>query len=199
MLVHELMTSPATSVPAGSPLEIAVQTLSTRHISALPVVDAHSHVVGVISEADILEERLPADPRAQLRPVEDIVRPWHRLVDDVMTRPVTVHENSDVARVAELMVERGWKSLPVVRDGHLVGVISRSDVVRALSTPDVQIQSRVAHEFYRIGRDDWRVDVTEGVVSIHGPQPGRETRVARGIAETVQGVRRVVVDESTSS
>lgn len=194
MLVRELMTSPATSLRAGSRLESAVQVLAAQHISAVPIVDANHHVVGIVSEADILNERLAPDPRAHVRRVEDPAEPWHRLVDDVMTPdPVTVQENTDVGRAAELMAGTGWKSVPVVRGLQLVGVLSRSDVLRALTTPDIEIEEWVSDELAKIGRDEWRVDVTEGVVTVSGPRPGREARMATAMAGTARGVRRVVV------
>lgn len=195
MLVRELMTSPATSLRAGTRLEAAVQVLAAQHISAVPIVDAANHVVGIVSEADILGERIAPDPRAHLRAVEEPSDEWHRLVDDVMTPdPVTVQENGDVARVAELLADTGWKSLPVVRGLQLVGVISRSDVLRVLTTPDIEIQERVTDELAQIGRDEWRVEVTDGVVTVRGPLPGRETRLATAVAETAPGVRRVWVE-----
>jgi CBS domain-containing protein len=200
MLVRELMTSPATSLRAGSRLDAAVQVLAAQHISAVPVVDAYGHVVGIVSEADVLREGLPEDPRSHLRPTrQPAATAWHRLVDDVMTvDPVTVEAQSDAARAAELMADMGWKSLPVVRDRHLVGMISRSDVIRALATPDVEIQRTVASEFAQIGREDWTVEVVDGVVTLRDVAPGRETRLARAIAETVPGVRRVVVQDQNA-
>jgi CBS-domain-containing membrane protein len=196
MLVRELMTSPPTSLRAGSRLEAAVQLLAGQHISAVPVVDPYGHVVGIISEADILRERIAPDPRAHLRPVEEPAEAWHRLVDDVMTPdPVTVQETSDVGHVADVLADTGWKSLPVVNGRRLVGVISRSDLLRALTTPDLAIEERVSDEFAQIGREEWHVEVAEGVVTLRGPMPGRETRLATAIAETAPGVRRVVVVE----
>jgi CBS domain-containing protein len=194
MLVRELMTSPATSLQAGSRLDAAIQVLAAHHISSVPVVDASGQVVGLVSEADVLREGLPPDARAHLRLTDSPVGLWHRLVDDVMTvDPMTVTPDSDAARAAELLSERGWNSLPVVRDRQLVGVISRSDLIRSLATPDGEIAERISHEFVEIGRDEWQADVANGVVTLREVAPGRETRLARGIAETVPGVRRVQV------
>jgi predicted transcriptional regulator len=198
MLVRELMTSPATSLRAGARLEAAVQVLAAQHITAVPIVDAQGHVVGIISDADVLREGLPRDARAQLRPIEEPAQAWHQLVDEVMTvDPVTVGADTDAARAAELMADMGWKSLPVVRDRQLVGVISRSDVMRALATPDVELQERIAQEFMKIGREEWTPQVTDGVVILRGVASGREARLARAIAETLPGVRRVLVEEQS--
>jgi CBS domain-containing protein len=198
MLVRELMTSPATSLLAGARLEAAVQVLAAQRITAVPIVDAYGHVVGIISDADVLREGLPQDPRAHLRPIEEPTAAWHQLVDEVMTvDPVTVGADSDAARAAELMADMGWKSLPVVRDRQLVGVISRSDLMRALATPDVELQERIAYEFMQIGREEWTPRVTRGVVTLRGVASGREARLARAIAETLPGVRRVLVEEQS--
>ena len=194
MLVREVMRSPVTSLPAGARLETALQVMAAQGISAIPIVDSNRHVVGIVSEADVLAEGLPADSRAHLRPIEGATGPWHALVDDVMTiDPVTVEPNTDAARAAELMADMGWKSLPVVRDLQLVGVISRSDIMRALATPDVEIRRRILDEFVEIGRDEWQAEVVDGVVTLHGVGEGRESRIARAIAATVPGVRWVTV------
>lgn len=194
MLVRDLMSSPATSLRGGSRLDAAVQVLAAQRISAVPIVDAYDHVVGIVSEADVLREGLPSDGRAHLRPVQEAAAPWHQLVDDVMTvDPVTVEPSTDAARAAELMADMGWKSLPVVHERKLVGMISRSDLMRALATPDGEIRRRILDEFVEIGRDEWQADVTNGVVTLHGVEDGRETRIARAIAGTVPGVRWVVV------
>ena len=194
MLVRELMTSPATCLRAGSRLETAVQLLSAQHISALPVVDVNHHVVGIVSEADVLGEGIAVDPRSQITPPHDAEQPWHRLVDDVMTPgPVTVQENGDVGHVATVLADTGWKSLPVVRGQRLVGMISRSDILRVLGTPDVEIEREIRDEFEEIGRDAWHVSVAEGVVVVRGPRTPYQARLAKAVAETVTGVRRVVV------
>ena len=196
MLVQELMTSPAKSLLAGSRLEAAVQMLATHHISAVPIVDANAHVLGIISEADVLNEHIVPDPRAHLRPVEESMQPWHQLVDDVMTPdPMTVQENGDVSWVADLFADTGWKSLPVVRDQRLVGVISRSDIVRALATPDTEVEVRITDDFTQLGHTDWHVNVANGVVTVRGATQGQEARLDRTIAETAPGVRRVIVEQ----
>ena len=195
MLVRELMTSPATSLRVGSRVEEAIDLLADQHISAVPIVDDGDAVVGIVSEADILRARIVPDPRAQLRPVDDAVAPWAARVDDLKTTdPVTVEENGDVGWVAGLLADTGWRSLPVLAGRRLVGIVSRSDVIRALATPDEQIQRRIADDYTQIGRQAWLVEVADGVVTIRGPRSGREAAIAKAIAETAPGVRRIVVE-----
>jgi CBS domain-containing protein len=109
--------------------------------------------------------------------------------------PITVQDTGDVAEVAALLAEKGWKSLPVVRGRRLVGVISRSDVMRLLAITDEEIAAQVAEDFASLGRDDWRVMVRDGVAVVTGAAQGREARLARAIAETAPGVRHVVVEQ----
>jgi CBS domain-containing protein len=196
MLVHELMTSPATCLRAGTPLDAAVRVLAAGHFSAVPIVDHDNNVVGIVSEADILRQHVAPDPKPDPRPVTTSGESTRPLVDDVMTRdPAIARENGDVHGVAEIFAQTGWKSLPVVRGRRLVGVISRSDVVRALATPDAEMQRRIADDFAQIGREAWQVEVFNGVATVSGAAPGREARLAKAIAETAPGVRLVVVKE----
>jgi len=90
-----------------------------------------------------------------------------------------------VSRTFSMM---SWKSLPVVRHGRLVGVVSRSDVVRALSRPDAAVQRDVETVLTAAVRDSWQVDVDAGVVTFTGA-PAASTAVE--LARSVVGVRAV--------
>ena len=198
MLVREIMTVPAHSLPLGSSMEVAIQLLARAHVSALPVVDADHRVVGIVSEADVLRVHLAPDPRAHLRPVPAPEDPWPTTLDEVMTPdPVTVLESGDGAHLGHLGADTGWKSVPVTHDGRLVGVVSRSDILRALTTSDSSIRRRLTREFAELGRARWAVSVAEGQVTVSGTRGKREARLAEGMASAVPGVRRVVVTEST--
>jgi CBS domain-containing protein len=108
--------------------------------------------------------------------------------------PVVAHEHSDVAHVGRLMADTGWKSMPVVGEaGVLVGMISRSDVIRALATDDVQIREAVVRDMAQLSDRDWQVEVSDGVVTVLGVRSERDSRLASSIAATAPGVRRVVV------
>lgn len=198
MLVREIMTVPAYSLPTGSTLEVAIQLLARAKLSALPVVDADHHVVGIVSEADILRLHLTPDPRAHLRPVEPSEASWPELVDEVMTPdPVTVLESADVAELGQMLADTGWKSVPVTRERVLVGIVSRSDILRAMTTSDSAIRRHLTREFASLGRAHWSVSVTEGQVTVSGTNGGREARLAQVMASAVPGVRRVVVAGAT--
>jgi CBS domain-containing protein len=197
MLVRELVTRDVAHVRDTSALDSAVRVLAEQRVSALPVVDATGRVVGILSEADVLRLHLSADPRAHLRPVVDEpVEPWPATVGEVMSPdPVVAHEGSDIADVARLLADTGWKSLPVVDGDHaLVGMVSRSDVIRELSTRDADIWLRVVRDLARLDRSGWTVSVSRGVVTVGGVRAGRDARLVAAVAATAPGVRDVIVE-----
>ncbi|MGL5860662.1 MAG: CBS domain-containing protein, partial [Phycicoccus sp.] len=154
-------------------------------------------VVGVVSEADVLRRLAVHDPRAHLRPASSPPQ-LPRTVDEVMTREVgTTVETADVVDVAAEMGRHGWKSVPVVDDhGGLVGLLSRSEVLAAFTTPDDVIRTRLERELADVGHPEWRLTVEEGVVTVRGVVGPDDARLARDVAATARGVRGVVVPGS---
>ena len=197
MLVREIMTSPAYRVHEGASLDAALQVMVTAGVTSLPVVDPGGRVVGIISEADLLQERLAPDPRAHMRLVPPPSEPLPETVGEVMTAdPHTVLEDSDVAELARTFARTSWKSVPVVRGDVLLGVVSRSDVIRAMARTDDEIGEEISAAFEEIGLGAWRADVTDRVVHITGTASGRERAAAISIAQSVKGVRRVTSQET---
>lgn len=195
MLVTDVMTAPALSIRRGAPLEDAIRLLGTAGITALPVVDEEQRVVGIVSEADILREPLPRDPRAHLRPSEATVVRDHT-VDEFMTvDPVCVTAHADCSDVAQTLADTGWKSMPVVDGGRLVGVVSRSDILRFLSVPDAALTLAVHGAFAAAGHPEWVAVVHSGHVTVAPPSHDLAD-AALGTAATVPGVRSVQLGSS---
>ena len=196
MLVREIMTSPAYRVHEGASLESALQVMATARVTSLPVVDRDGRVVGIISEADLLRERLEPDPRAHLRLVAEPTGALPATVDQVMTaHPYTVWEDSDVAELARTFARTDWKSVPVVQGDVLLGVVSRSDVIRAMARPDTEICAEIVRAFGEVGLESWHAAVIGRVVHITGTGSDRERAAATAIAQSVMGVRRVTSRE----
>lgn len=196
MLVREIMTSPAYSVHEGATIEAALQVMATAKVSSLPVVGPDEHLIGIISEADLLKQLLEPDPRAHMRMVASPSGPMLATVAEVMTvRPYSVREDDDVAELARTFARTGWKCAPVVRGDVLLGVVSRSDVIAALARPDNEIRAELSKAFADIGLQTWQADVTYGVVRITGTASERERAAATAIAQSVKGVRRVTAEE----
>ena len=190
MLVADVMTTPVVSVARDASLEEAVRLLSTAGVSALPVVDDRMQVVGILSEADVLREPLPPDPRAHLRPVEP-TSATERTVADVMTPDaVCAKPHTDCAEVALALADTGWKSMPVVDDGRLVGMVSRSDIVHLLAVPDVALELALRSAFAAAGHPDWEARAQSGHVQVTTSDPALGD-AALATAATVPGVRSV--------
>jgi CBS domain-containing protein len=186
------MTSPAFSVHEDASLEAALQLMAKARVTGLPVVDGDGRVVGIISESDLLQADLEPDPRAHMRVASAPSGPLPASVGQVMTaHPHTVREDSDVAELAHTFAHTAWKSVPVVRGDVLLGVVSRSDVIRAMARSDTDIAAEISRILVEIGLPAWHADVILGVVHITGTASDRERAVVTSIAQSVRGVRRV--------
>ena len=111
----------------------------------------------------------------------------------VMTaHPHTVREDCDVAELAHTFATTSWKSVPVVRGGDvLLGIVSRSDVIRAMARSDTQIAGEIAQVLTETGLGAWHVDVVDGVVHVSGTGSDREKAAVISVAQSVKGVRHV--------
>ena len=199
MLVADVMTTDPVTVRIGTPVKEALALLAENRITALPVVTAAGTVRGVVSEADLIRELLPRDPRTREIPApDDRMRPTR--VDTVMSaHPVTVHEDCDLVEAVDLLTSTTVKSLPVVdRTGHLRGVLSRSDIVRVIARADQDIEHEVDALLRSSGVVDWLVEVHDGTVELLGPEHASDEVVARLLASTVSGVLDVTTRTETS-
>lgn len=192
MLVADVMTHDVVTVGLGSTVKEALGLLARYGVTALPVVEPGGRLVGVVSEADLIRESVPADPRAHLRPVGSEPAP-PRHVDEVYTpHPITVRPHDDLAAAVELMTSTSVKSLPVIDElGEVVGVVARSDVVRMLARADAAIEAELDETYRSLGRRDWLVSVHDGVVEVTGPEGPAEHSLAEVVARTVPGVVEV--------
>lgn len=194
MWVREAMTSPVVTVTEDMSVRAALKLLDRHRVTSLPVVDDAGRVVGIVSEADLVRDAVLRDQRKRIIPQDVTDTPPPRRVGDVMTaHPVTVTGTDDLADAVELLTTTTVKSLPVLEEGHVVGVLSRRDVVHLLAREDERIEADVV-ELFRAEDVDWLVDVDEGVVRISGPADEPERRLAQALAGSVTGVVAVRVD-----
>ena len=188
MLVHEVMTTPVVTVRPDASLKEAVELLAEHGVTALPVVDEHDELVGMISEADVLLDAFLPDPRAHERPVQISAGPPMATVSQVMSRHLlTVPATADLATAAELMVGTVVKSLPVLADERVVGIVSRRDLIGVLARRDATIEAAV-DDLIRGSGYDWTAQVRDGVVTVEGPEQDDEVAVAKVLVATVPGV-----------
>jgi CBS domain-containing protein len=202
MKVKDVMTTDVVSVPPGASLKEAARLMVERRISGLPVVDASGGVLGVISEGDLLvkERGGSLDARGFLAWLIGAQEDgWSKLearvVGEAMTTPAaTIGPERPVATAATLMLDREVNRLPVVdRDGRLVGIVTRADLVRAFARADAEVAREIRDEV--IGRQLWlaedtvTVEVAAGEVVLRGSVERRgDAEVLPKLAAHVPGV-----------
>ena len=129
--VDAIMSSPVTTIADTFTVEEAWQVLAQQHLGQAPVVDSDGMLVGLLSRADLMRpERLPGP--------ESHTLVWRALlmqsVAEIMWTPVpSVAADTDIRRVARVLLDTGLPGLPVVDDhGRVTGFVSRSDILRAV-------------------------------------------------------------------
>jgi len=185
------LTSPAITVTPETRCKDAAALLVKHRISALPVVDANSSLVGLVSEADLLPLETTPDPRSQAMPLPPRTEPLPRRVDEVMTPEVyTVEEETDLGLVAQRMLEANVKRFPVMRGRRVVGIISRHDLVRMLARTDEDIETGVKRALTEEGLrlTSLEVRVRDGVAELIGDGDRQTLRLAEILARSVPGV-----------
>ena len=221
MRAMDVMTTDVITVGPNMAIQDVARLLAERGISGVPVVDASGDLVGVISEGDLLHraeigtahrhrERRRSwwldDFAAEL--ARDYVKSHGRTVSDLMTRDVvSVDEEADLADVAALLEAKRIKRVPVMRDGKVVGIISRANIVRAVGATkgaapregendDRSIRARLlgelrGEEWAKVWPED--VIVRDGVVHfwLSDNEPEEKREALRVAAETIAGVHSV--------
>lgn len=215
MRVHQIMTRKVISVVPETTIVDAATLMLRKHISGLPVVDRGGAVVGVVSEGDFLRRSEIGTQRKRNRllsfllsspsSAEDYVHDRGRKVSDVMTLlPVTVSEDTPLSDLVSVMERSNIKRVPVVRDGKLVGIVSRSNLLQAVAdlardvpdptSDDDHIRRRIMNE---IEKYDWcpislSVVVRDGIVHLSGSITDQRSRAAAVVAaENISGVVKV--------
>jgi CBS domain-containing protein len=191
MQARDLMTRNPIIVPPEMPVAAVVELLAVRGISAVPVVGPEGQPLGVVTEGDLIR-RLADRPPGPLgwflnmfrnpQPLaQQYLKAHGAVAREVMTSPlITVPEDASAEQVARLMEQHRIRRVLVEHDGHLVGVVSRADLLRAVlrsATPDTTrredrevLRAVIAAFRSQPWTDTFWVfpDVHEGVVSLHG-------------------------------
>ena len=136
MKVREIMTRDVTTAAPGMTLEEAAEMLARRRLRAMPVIDDEGHVLGMLTDRLMISRLLPALERADAGgPAAGSAHAGE--VRDIMERTVMcVKEDEPLANVVRLMLDREIERLPVVREGQLVGFLTRGDIIRRLLLRD---------------------------------------------------------------
>jgi len=216
MRAHQIMTRPVITVAPDTPMVEAANLMLQKHISGLPVVDATGKLVGMLSEGDFVRRGEIGTQRKRGRFLKFILGPGRvaadfvhehgRRVSEIMTSEplVTVSEETPLERIVALMEKNSIKRVPVMRDGKIVGMVSRSNLLQAVASlahdvpdptaDDDHIRNRVIDV---LAKQDWcpfglSVVVRDGIVHLSGVITEERARQASVVAaESVTGVKNV--------
>jgi len=192
MQASDVMTRNAVSVRPDSSVAAAVQLMVSMRISGLPVVDAQNHLVGIITEGDLMhraETETGVRHRSRIMnfllgyggAAADYAVAHTRKVEDLMTtKLVSVPEDASLEDVVDLMERHHIRRVPVLRDGALVGIVSRHDLLRVLvrkleaaqtGGTDAEIEARLRAELASqpwLAASDIGVTVQDRTVTLEG-------------------------------
>lgn len=219
MLASDIMTAPVKTIGPDATIAEAIALLLSMRVSGLPVTDDAGRLVGIVSEGDFLHRTELGTARRRPRWIEFLLGPGEiaesyvfshgRKVHDVMTRDVaSVGETAALTEIVEVMEKHKVKRLPVVSGDRLIGIITRSDLLRALSAAvseedaeqpagsDQAILDALTAELNRQGFVSPKcldIVVDKGVVTLNGEIFDDRQRQALIVAsENVPGVARVI-------
>ena len=216
MRARDVMTKPVIWITPKAKLGEAIDLMLKSRLSGLPVVDAGGHLVGMLSEGDLLRRAELGTQRQRPRWIEtfllpgrsaeDYVQTHGRLVEEVMTPdPICVDADTSLDEIVSLMERKRIKRVPVLSSGALVGIVTRADLLRALSEKvapaeqthpdDIRIREfdRSRAQEAALGASlGVRIIVKNGVVELEGVILEDRLREAiRVCAENVEGVKAV--------
>lgn len=217
MKAKDIMTSRVITVGPDETVAEIAKVMIDQRISAVPVVDDQGRPVGIVSEGDLMRRReLGTDtaPRSWWLHLwrdagtlaDEFAKAHGKHARDVMTAEIiTVDEDASVQAVAEAIEKNRIKRVPVLRDGKIVGIVSRANIVQKLAATkeldieiywdDAAIKDLVERH---LEQQPWAsvgttsVTVTDGVVEFWGSvETDKETKAAITLAEEVPGVKNV--------
>jgi CBS domain-containing protein len=213
--VNDVMTEAVVSVDQAASYRSVVDTLIKHRVSAVPVVDAFQRVTGLVSEADLLRKiEYAGDEEPRLfegrRRRGQRGKALARTAADLMSAPaVTALVGTSIPAAARRMDAENVKRLPVVNElGRLVGIVTRSDLLKVHLRPDDDIRADIETGVLRgslAGRADGvTVAVDEGSVTLTGEvarwsttdEAARLTRQIPGVVEVADKVSFDVDDRT---
>jgi CBS domain-containing protein len=218
MKAKDVMTFPVASVEPGATVWQAVQMMLQKRISGLPVIDKDGRLVGIVTEGNLLrrsetgtEQRRPRWLELLVgagRLADEYTRAHGRKVNEVMTRElITAGEDTPIGEIVDLMERHQIKRIPIVRDNHVVGIVSRANLLHALASvspeapppvhADETIRALLLTEF---GKQRWAQTalmyvnpiVRNGVLDLWGTITDERERQALIVAaENVPGIKEL--------
>lgn len=211
----DVTTSDVITVTPDTSVRAIAKLLYTKHISGVPVVDREKRVIGIVGEGDLLDHAEIAGERRRTwwfdafvnsnALARDYIKTHGRVAADVMKPTViTVAPTASIAEIAKFLQRHRIKRVLVIDGGKLVGIVTRSDLLRALAAAEVAKPARIDDRAIRerllaeLETQRWahlpakNVVVQNGVIHLSGVVETPEERHALHIAaENVPGVKHV--------
>lgn len=215
LLARDVMSTKLIVVAPKTSVDKIATILMLNMISAVPVVDEKFHILGIVSEGDLLaRDEAGSLPRRSwwltlFEDSDELARQYSRAhgrtAEDVMTRHVvSVGPDATTAKIADIMRRRGIKRVPVVEDGRLIGIVTRADIVQmvalgaapeAVTRPDNEIQDEVMERLKQApwaGTEFLSVSVKDQSVEVSGLVASADQKHALAVLiREVPGVRAV--------
>ena len=217
MKAMDVMVRSLVTVGPDDDVGAAVKLLAEHDVSALPVVGADGRLVGIISEADLVrreelrtEKHRPwwleaVTPAARL--AEEFAKAHGRKVSEVMSdQVVSASEETSLQEIASLLERNRIKRVPILRDGKLVGIVSRANLIQAMATRGAAHDGNAAHAdrdirsavLDKLAQQSWtdfgsrNITVQDGVVHVWGLVGSPEEHKALlALVEDIAGVKDV--------
>jgi len=217
MKAEDVMVSTVITVGVNASIGEVAAILLNNHISAAPVVDEKGELVGIVSEGDLMRRPEIGTTKRHSWWLELISNKWasateyikshSRKVADVMTRDlITAKPDTPLGDIAGLLERNQIKRVPIVEGGKLVGIVSRANILQALSSAtrklpslmtadDSELRKKVVSQ---MASEPWRptmltVTVQDGTVDLWGlVHSVEQKKAAQFAAETTPCVRAVV-------
>lgn len=216
MNARDVMVQDVVTVGPDEDVAKALQLLVDHDISALPVVDGERRVIGILSEADLLHREkigtekhrawwLEAVTPASVLALDYAKSHGRKVVELMSENIISADENTSLSELANILEKNRIKRVPILKDGKLVGIVSRSNLIQALASAPSQpendqladrgIRSAILARLAEQSRTDFgerNIVVTNGVVNLWGLVGSPEEHKALlALAESVPGVREV--------
>lgn len=215
MKAKHVMVSPVITATASMTVHEVAKILVLNRISALPVVGKDGHVIGIISEGDLIRREEIGTQRqrswwlslftSSVQLAEEYAREHARKVEDLMTHEViSVSPETALSEIARLLERHHIKRVPVLDQGKLVGIVTRGNLVQAIATAPQSEQPELGDEEIRatiqshLEAESWtnpmliNVTVNNGTVNLWGQiRSEAERRAVRVAAENIAGVKAI--------
>lgn len=215
MHAADVMTKDVLSVEANTAVREIAELLLKHRISAVPVIDSDKTLLGIVSEGDLIRRQETDTERrhswwlealmSQQEKAKEFIKAHGRKAGDLMTsKVVTVAEDSPLHEIARLLEQNHIKRVPVTKNGKLVGIVSRANLIQGLAVKGTEIASSGSSDDQSIretllnslseviGPTTINVIVTDGVVELWGiVNSATEKKATEVSAENIPGVKSV--------